>query len=137
MVFRQETGWHQKDGRSPLWRHNALTDEEAAHHVCWAYTASAPLRSALLMRSVPLWYRFGLSPAWVTGHATRRDRLVWDARSDTEHDQVVELLTRSAARIPDAVYREKNVRLRDPSARLWPCAVDQQLLGPPNWLPGV
>ncbi len=107
MVFRQETGWHQKDGRSPLWQHNGLTDEEAAHHACWAYTASTPLRSALLMRSMPLWYRFDLSPAWATGHATRPDRLVLDARSDTEHDQVVELLTRSAARIPGATYREK------------------------------
>ncbi|MEV5342868.1 hypothetical protein AB0K93_30985 [Streptomyces sp. NPDC052676] len=107
MVFRQETGWHHEDGRSPLWRHNGLTVEEAAHHVCWAYTASTPLQSALLMRSMPLWYRFDLDPAWVTGHPTRSDRLIWDARSETEHDQVVELLTRSAARIPGAVYREK------------------------------
>ncbi|KOU19138.1 hypothetical protein ADK52_29285 [Streptomyces sp. WM6372] len=107
MIFRQETSWHQEEGRSPLWRHEVLTDEEAAHCECWGYTASTPLRSALLMRSMPLWYRFDLSPAWVTGHPTRPHRLVWDARSDTEHDQVVELLTRSAARIPGAVYHEK------------------------------
>lgn len=107
MVFRQETDWHQKDRRSPLWRHNGLTNEETAHHACWAYTASTPLRSALLMRSMPLWYRFDLQPAWVTGHPTRPDRLIWDAHFDTDHDRVVELLTRSEARIPGALYREK------------------------------
>ncbi|MGW9454321.1 hypothetical protein [Streptomyces sp. NPDC055632] len=107
MVFRQETSWHQNDGRTPLWPHNGLTDEEGAHHACWAFTASTPLRSALLMRSMPLWYRFDLSPAWVTGHPTRSDRLIWDAHSDTDHDRVVELLTRSEARIPGARYREK------------------------------
>ncbi|MFE2736241.1 hypothetical protein [Streptomyces sp. NPDC059349] len=107
MVFRQETSWHLKDGRSPLWRQNGLTDEETAHHACWAYTASTPLRSAVLMRSMPLWYRFDLSPAWVTGHPTHSDRLIWDAHSDTVHDRVVELLTRSKARIPGARYREK------------------------------
>jgi hypothetical protein len=42
---------------------------------------------------MPLWYRFDLNPAWATGHGTRPDRLILDARSDTEHDQVVELLT--------------------------------------------
>ncbi|MEW2516400.1 hypothetical protein [Streptomyces sp. NPDC046870] len=107
MVFRQETSWHEQDGRSPLWRQTGITDEEAAHEACWAYTTSTPLRSALLMRSMPLWYRLGLDPAWTTGHATRPDRLIWDARSDTDHDQVVELLTRSEARIPGARYHEK------------------------------
>ncbi|MEV8248408.1 hypothetical protein AB0R01_32240 [Streptomyces rochei] len=107
MVFRQETNWHQRDGRSPLWRHNGLTDEEAAHHASWTYTTSTPLRSALLMRSMPLWYRFDLSPAWVPGNPTRPDQLIWDTHSDTAHEQVVELLTRSAARIPEAVYRPR------------------------------
>lgn len=106
MVFRQETDWHHEDGRSPLWRHDDLAVEEAAHHACWAYTASTPLRSALLMRSMPLWYRFDLVPAWVAGHPTRPDRLIWDACSGNGVDQVVELLTRSAARIPGALYRE-------------------------------
>ncbi|MFC8835933.1 hypothetical protein ACFT8V_22490 [Streptomyces griseoincarnatus] len=50
-------------------------------------------------------YRFDLSPAWVPGNPTRPDRLIGDTHSDTEHDHVVELLTRSAARIPGAVYR--------------------------------
>ncbi|MEU9158104.1 hypothetical protein AB0D59_48165 [Streptomyces sp. NPDC048417] len=107
MVFRQETDWHKSNGRSPLWPRSVLTDEEAAHHACWAYTTSTPLRSALLMRSMPLWYRFDLVPAWVTGHPTRPDRLVWDAHSETDHDRVVELLVRSEARIPGARYREK------------------------------
>ncbi|WP_050506800.1 hypothetical protein [Streptomyces rimosus] len=107
MVFRQETDWHEEDGRAPLWRHNGLTNEESAHRACWAYTASTPLRSALLMRSMPLWYRFDLEPAWVTGHPTRPDRLILDAHSDTDHDRVVELLARSAARIPGVLYREK------------------------------
>lgn len=108
MVFRQETDWHQEDGRSPLWRHNGLTDEETAHQACWAFTSSTPLRSALLMRSMPLWYRFDLVPAWVTGHATRPDRLTWGSHSDTDHSRVVDLLTRSEARIPEAQYHQKS-----------------------------
>ncbi|MGW0607767.1 hypothetical protein [Streptomyces sp. NPDC002640] len=74
MIFRQETRWHERDGRSPLWRNHALTNEEAAHHARWRYTASAPLRSALLMRSMPLWYRFDLSLAWITGHPIPPDQ---------------------------------------------------------------
>ncbi|GAA1203601.1 hypothetical protein [Streptomyces rhizosphaericus] len=107
LLFRQETEWHQRDGRSPLWSHPHLTDEEAAHRECWAFTSSTPLRSALLMRSMPLWYRFDLVPAWVTGHPTRPDRLTWDSHSDTDHSRVVDLLTRSEARIPEARYHQK------------------------------
>jgi hypothetical protein len=109
MVFRQETSWHESDGRSPLWRQSHLTDEEAAHHECWTYTSSTPLRSALLMRAMPLWYRFDLTPAWITGHPTRPDRLTWDSHPDTDHSQVVDLLTRSEARIPEARYHQKTL----------------------------
>ncbi|MFE2943454.1 hypothetical protein ACFXKG_31035 [Streptomyces sp. NPDC059255] len=107
MVFRQETSWHQRDGRSPLWHQPRLTDQEAAHHEYWAYTSSTPLRSALLMRSMPLWYHFDLTPAWITGHPTRPDRLTWDSHSDTDHSQVVDLLTRSEIRIPGARFHPK------------------------------
>ncbi|WUW24232.1 hypothetical protein OG521_27100 [Streptomyces sp. NBC_01463] len=107
MVFRQETSWHEDNGRSPLWRQPHLTDEETAHHDCWTYTSSTPLRSALLMRSMPLSYRFDLTPAWITGNATRPDRLTWDSHPDTDHSQVADLLTRSEARIPGARYHPK------------------------------
>ncbi|MER7694252.1 hypothetical protein [Streptomyces sp. NPDC097610] len=107
MLFRQETDWHQRDGRLPLWSQPHLTDEEAAHRECWAFTSSTPLRSALLMRSMPLWYRFDLVPAWVRGHPSRPDRLTRVSHSDTDHSRVVDLLTRSEARIPEARYHQK------------------------------
>ncbi|WP_415940367.1 hypothetical protein [Streptomyces sp. 039-1] len=107
--FSQETGWHQGEGRSPLWLQADLTDEEAALHTCWQYTPSTPLRSALLMRSMPLWYRFDLDPAWVPGHGAAPDHLVWDGHPEGGHDQVVELLTRSVARIPGARYHVRTL----------------------------
>ncbi|MGA5082832.1 hypothetical protein [Streptomyces sp. NRRL S-1314] len=64
-----------------------------------------PSASYLPSSSVRMWYRFDLSPVWVPGNPTRPDRLIWDTHSDTAHDHVVELLTRSAARIPGAVHR--------------------------------
>ncbi|MFF2101153.1 hypothetical protein [Streptomyces sp. NPDC058202] len=107
MLFKQETRWHEAEGRAALWLDQGLSEEEAAHQAFWAYTSSTPLRSALLMRSMPLWYRFDLDPAWVPGHGTAPDRLVWDAHPETDHEQVVELLTRSVARIPGARYHTK------------------------------
>lgn len=107
LLFRQETDWHRRGGRSPLWSQPHITDEETAHRECWAFTPNTPLRSVLLMRSMPLWYRFDLEPAWVTGHPTRPDRLTWDSHSDTDHSRVVDLLTRSEARIPKARYHQK------------------------------
>lgn len=108
--MRRETGWHQDDGRSPLWHQRTLTEEEAAHRESWAYTPTTPLRSALLMRSMPLWYRFDLTPVWVAGHATRLDRLTWAPSSETEHSHVVDLLTRSEARSPGARYHQRTPR---------------------------
>lgn len=76
-----------------------------------------------LMRSMPLWDRFDLSSARVPGTSTRPDQLVRDAQSDTAHDQVVDLLARSAAHIPGAVHRpgtpcSGSVELGTGSARL-------------------
>ncbi|MFI5998558.1 hypothetical protein ACIBAC_42820 [Streptomyces sp. NPDC051362] len=105
MVWQQETGWHERNGRSPLWHHSGLTEEEAAHRTRWAYTPSTPLRSALLMRSMPLWYRHDLTPAWLPANATRPDQLVWDAHSVNDHSHIVDLLVHSAAHIPGATYR--------------------------------
>ncbi|MFF3890295.1 hypothetical protein [Streptomyces sp. NPDC001914] len=107
MLFKLETGWHESEGRSPLWLGQDLTDEEAAHRTHWEYTSSSPLRSALPMRSMPLWYRFDLEPVWVPGRGALPDQLVWEARPETGHDQVVDLLTRSAAKIPGAHYHAK------------------------------
>lgn len=106
-LFRHETSWHRSEGRSPLWTQPRLTEREAAHQASWAFVASTPLRSALLMRAMPLWYRLGLAPAWIAGNATRPDRLTWDSHSDTDHSSVVDLLTCSLARIPGVRYRQK------------------------------
>ncbi|MFD5728975.1 hypothetical protein ACFWMT_23135 [Streptomyces sp. NPDC058368] len=103
-IFEQETSWHHDNGRSPLWSHPHMTAEETAHRKLWAYTASTPLRSALLMRSMPLWYRFDLTPVWTAGHGTRPAQLAWFSQPKTGHDQVVSLLTESEARIPGARY---------------------------------
>ncbi|MFF2655549.1 hypothetical protein [Streptomyces sp. NPDC058045] len=112
-----ETTWHHKQGRTPLWQQPHLTDEEAAHQDCRTDKPSTPLRSALLMRSMPLWYRFNINPAWIAGHATRPDRLTWHSPSDV-HSQVIDLLTRAfPGPHPRSPLPAKDTRLRNAPTR--------------------
>jgi hypothetical protein len=108
MLLKFETAWHHdKDDTEALWTTPQLTEHEAAQERHWTAHPCTALRSALMVRSMPLWYRMDIAPAWVKPlPGSTHDRLTWDADSAAPCDAqaVAELLTQSAVSIPGARY---------------------------------
>ncbi|KAB2587581.1 hypothetical protein [Streptomyces arboris] len=120
-----ETSWHDKNGSRRLWAADGLSPQEAACTDLWAPRPCTPLRSALLMRAIPLWHEFGIQPAW------RQPRpgepfptLFWE--NDEEEADVVKvawLLTESPVKILETAYESDGpqtgrLRLGDAQIRL-------------------
>ena len=106
-LLGQETSWHVRKGAEPLWSQTGVTTEETAHAHHWAARACTPLRSALMMRSIPLWYDLDISPAWadpLTGHP--HPRLGWSGDADAQ--DMADLLTKTEVRIPGAAYQARD-----------------------------
>ncbi|MFJ6785295.1 hypothetical protein [Streptomyces yangpuensis] len=105
--FLRETQWHAQPHIEPLWEKAGLTAAEEAQKHHWARQTCTPLRSALLVRSMPIWYKFDLYPTLLAPtRGQQHYQLVWEA--DAYHpgaDQVGELLTQSPVRIPRARYQ--------------------------------
>ncbi|MET9694328.1 hypothetical protein ABZY81_38915 [Streptomyces sp. NPDC006514] len=105
--FLRETKWHDQPHIERLWDKVDLTAAEDAHKHHWARRTCTPLRSALLVRAMPIWYKFDLYPTLLPpAPGQQHYQLVWD--TDAHHpdaDQVGELLSQSPIRIPHAHYQ--------------------------------
>ncbi|MFD5627128.1 hypothetical protein [Streptomyces sp. NPDC127072] len=110
--LRGETRWHtDPEVTEILWTRTEISHEEAALAAHWEARPCAPLRSALMTRAMLLWYKLGIRPAWSEPTPGRKwPRLTWQAkREQTDASHVADVLTRSPARIPGAVYEPHGV----------------------------
>ncbi|MGA6172564.1 hypothetical protein ACPEIF_20230 [Streptomyces sp. NPDC012600] len=124
-VFLRETSWHDKPGSRRLWDTDGLSPQEAACTELWAPRPCSALRSALLMRSMPLWYAFDIQPAWRQPRPGESfPTLFWENDADeADTVKVAWLLTESPVRIAGASYvpdgpETGRLRLGDAQARL-------------------
>ncbi|MFK0132447.1 hypothetical protein ACIQRZ_19095 [Streptomyces rubiginosohelvolus] len=61
--FSYETSWHDEAGRR-LWTNDVLSPQEAACTELWSPRPWTALHSSLLMRAIPLWNTYRITPAW-------------------------------------------------------------------------
>ncbi|MFM9632835.1 hypothetical protein [Streptomyces galilaeus] len=107
-TFQQETRWHDDTQMERLWHRPDLTRDEEAHKELWALKPCTPLRSAIMTRAMPFWYKNDISPDWMPP-GTHYPRLVWDADPDERQPKAAHigaLLTTSPIAIPGAVFHE-------------------------------
>ncbi|MER5757719.1 hypothetical protein [Streptomyces sp. NPDC002082] len=104
--FLRETRWHDQPHIERLWEKENVTASEDAQSHHWERRACTPLRSALMVRAMPIWYKFDLYPTLEAPEPGQQHyRLLWDAAADhPQADRVGELLSRSPIRIPGSRY---------------------------------
>ncbi|MGW7587676.1 hypothetical protein [Streptomyces rubiginosohelvolus] len=122
--FALETSWHDDSGRR-LWSSDVLSPQESACTELWARRPWTALHSSLLMRAIPLWNTFRITPAWRQPRPGEAfPTLFWDFSEDkADVLKVARLLTESPVKIPGAAYepdgRETGrLRLGDAQIRL-------------------
>ncbi|QPP05202.1 hypothetical protein G4Z16_01035 [Streptomyces bathyalis] len=102
--LRYETQWHTKDDGEPLWRQDTLSSLEGAHEQRWATTPWTGLRSSVLVRMMALVWDF--QPVWSPAPPGGRYERLTFMGPESPHS-AGELLTSSAARIPDTAYQAR------------------------------
>ncbi|MFD3883141.1 hypothetical protein [Streptomyces microflavus] len=124
-IFSYETSWHDEPGSQRLWTTDVLSPREAMCAELWAPRPCTILRSALLMRSMPLWYKFDILPAWRQPRPGESfPTLFWENDVDeADAAKVAWLLTESSVKIPGATYETDGpetgrLRLGDAQVRL-------------------
>ncbi|MGW0669754.1 hypothetical protein [Streptomyces sp. NPDC002746] len=123
--FSYETSWHDEAGQR-LWTNDVLSLQEAACTELWSPRPWTALHSSLLMRAIPLWNTFRITPAWRQPRPGESfPTLFWESnKNKADISKVVRLLTGSPVRIPGAAYepdgRETGrLRLGDGQIRLY------------------
>ncbi|MFD3840238.1 hypothetical protein ACFWWC_28895 [Streptomyces sp. NPDC058642] len=109
-TFLQEVRWHDDPDMQRLWELPALAPEEERHADLWAPTPCTPLRSAIMVRAMSLWYKNDIYPDWVPPqHGTDCPGLTWDiSEQEPGAAQIGSLLTASAIAIPAAVFHQRS-----------------------------
>ncbi|WP_228925340.1 hypothetical protein [Streptomyces sp. DH7] len=122
--FSYETSWHDEAGRR-LWAGDVLSSQEAACTELWALRTCTALHSALLVRAIPLWNTFRITPAWRQPRPVESfPTLFWeDGENKADVAEVARLLTESPVKIPGAAYEADGpqtgrLRLGDAQIRL-------------------
>ncbi|MEV7898922.1 hypothetical protein [Streptomyces cyaneofuscatus] len=103
--FSYETSWHDEAG-CRLWTNDVLSPQEAACTELWSPRPWTALHSSLLMRAIPLWNTFRITPAWRQPRPGERFPTLFWVSNENKADvsKVVQLLTESPVKIPGAAY---------------------------------
>lgn len=109
-TFHAETRWHDNAGIERLWDREEVTGEELAHAGLWARRACTPLRSAIMTRTMALWYKAGIYPTWMPPRTSSAHPVLAWARDDGDPnaEEIGLLLSSSAVAIPGAAFQADN-----------------------------